>query len=232
MKKKSLCIAVLAGLVLSLAGEEKMVADTSFPVPENWQLKVIMGKDWWPMLNLYGLTKDPASLKEKNVKRASVFTRLSLEMGIPIKPEVKEKFRSLGVEIPEPRLLPAFTQAGWIGFSPDAKPGKHGTYDVFLPHKPEFDLAKEKGVPFMMTSEKLMRGSVGKITFVTGESYTTTPEELARFREWRKAHPNFLGFKVLSEWDNNAHILDTFYTNSWWPAAVKAKKVRADQKEE
>ena len=153
-------------------------------------------------------------------------------MGMPIKPEVKEKFRSLGVEIPEPRLLPAFTQAGWIGFSPSAKPGKPGTYDVFLPHKPEFDLAKEKGVPFMMTSENLMRGSIGKITFVTGESYTTTPEELAKFREWRKAHPNFLGFKVLSEWDNNAHILDTFYTNSWWPAAVKAKKVRADQKEE
>lgn len=222
------------GVVLTSSGSEKLIARTDYDIPQDWQIKKILGKEWWPMMNFYRMQDDPKKLKPKTVKRSAAFTRLTQEMGVPVKPEVKAKYKKLGIDIESPRLLPAFTRAGWVGFAADARPSveKTGSYSIFLPPRKEFDMARDRGLPILLSGEPFMRGRIGKITFVTGEKYTVTAKDMADFQKWRKEHPNFLGFKILSEWDNIMNMMDHFYTKAWWPATVKAKKVREDQKEE
>lgn len=222
------------GLLLPLSSAEKFVSNVDFSIPEAWQYKKLVGKDFWTLMNYYRMASDPKRLKPKTVKRSEAFTRLTMEMGTKVKPEIRAKYKQLGVDLKEPQLLPAFTNAGWVGFSPHAEPDPKnpGTYRVYLPIQPEFAMAQKRGLPFMLSGEPFMRGRIGRVTFVTGDKYRASGKDLEDFQKWRKAHPNFLGIRLLSEWDNNMNMMDYFYKKSWWPAAVKAKRVREDQKEE
>lgn len=234
--KKTFVILLLAAGCTSLSGAEKLVNDASFTLPDAWNYQKIMGKDYWPMMGFYPHVKDPDGLNAKNAKRASTFARQWLELDFPMKKEVREKYKKLGITFQE-QNLPAFTKGiSWraysgVGISAKVNPEKKNTYGVFLKKEEEFDLAKKRNIPFVITSEILARGSIGRLLHVTGEDYCSTAQQKADFEKWYKEHPNFKGFYILSEWDNNTYILENFYKRAWWNAAVKAKRVKAEEKE-
>ncbi len=233
---KFLMLAVCAAMLPGVDGAERLVARNDYEVSADWQPPKIMGKEWWPLMGFYQLPDNPAKVTKKNVIRSASFARTWLELGFPIKPEVKAKYEELGIEL-KPQLLHAFQNTAWLAYSGIGVGSKRNsekkrTFSVHVNPLPEFDMAVRKNIPFMISSESLFRGSIGKLLFVTGEDYSISAKDKTAFEKWRKEHPNFLGFMPLTEWDNNAYILDYFYKRSWWPAAVQAKRVRADQKDE
>lgn len=233
MNKKVFLTGAAALCMLTLSATEKYVNRNDFSIHKNWQHKKIMGKDYWPVMGFYPLAKDPAKLKKKTVKRSASFACTWLEYGFPMKKDVEEKYRQMGYTF-SPKKYPAFTNTGWVAYSGvglNAIPAEKGFYAVSLKDVEEFDLAAEKNIPLIISGENLFRGNIGKCLFVTGENYTVTAKEKDKFEKWKKNHPNFLGFSILSEWDNNTYILEYFYKRSWWPASVKAKKVKAGEKD-
>lgn len=235
--KKKLLLSSIAGLgfLFPLYPAEKFVNDQDFSIPENWQYKKLMGRDYWPVMGFYQLTKDPAKVTKRNGKRAAAFAHTWLEYGFPMKETVREKYKKLGFEF-HPKKYPAFTDTAWvsysgIGITAKRDPHRKDIFNPILNKLPEFELATEKKKPFLINSETLFRGAVGRILFVTGENYNATDAQKKDFEKWRKAHPGFLGFFSLVEWDNNCYILDRHFYKNWWKLALRNKIVKAEEEE-
>ena len=190
---------MLAALVAALCGcdeqEPGLVARTDYSVPAGWTPKKIMGKDFRPML-YPGEWACGGTHNDKRAKEIGMWPRPDLPL-----------YRDCALFIyaerkPEGRIeIPNWWKPETWTWQPGSRRGKTGpvSIDEFFNEGTRAILAEnpKPDVPF------LLQLSSSRAAFQTDVEGT---RDVAGFREWRRKHPNFIGFEMLAESENDVWL--------------------------
>ena len=214
---------------------QALTGESRYPVGKSWVPLTISGRDWWPIMGFYPVPTDPKKITAKNAAAQAKFAKQWMEVGIPMRDEVREAIRKfIPEEEMQPKLMPEFLDTAiqaYMGFGVSADRSKDDPRKFYLRFNvlPEYELSRSKNVPIFINTHNLTLGNFQKwLTAANGE-LLVKPEEMKKYEEWKKSHPNFAGFICHLEWGNNNRNLKPAWFEGRWKYALKNKLVKPEQ---
>lgn len=203
MKKIFLLLLFISTFFILHAEDNLLVSRKDFDISERWQLKKIMGRDFWNMF--FASKYNPKAKKLRNIL---YFPTSQLP------PEMKKYLD-----------IPAFTEVALIPGSLTKKYLRKNSDGTVTLIPPDFSDWIPADRPYWLRNVYFTRLF---LRFAHLRFLTKYKPDWEIYKAYGKKHPNFIGFYSLSEWGNNMNMLFMWLRNRY----IKNKHLTPKQVEE